>query len=122
MLYCTYQEYSNSGGTVPQAAFDVLCRRASALVDSITWGRAAAHAECSTCHAALADACGQIIDLLAARTAVTGVPGAQSISNDGYSVTFAAGSRSAALRAEAAALLQAALGADPHGLLYRGCC
>ena len=28
MLYCTYDEYQAAGGTVPEAAFGVLCSRA----------------------------------------------------------------------------------------------
>lgn len=27
MLYCTYDEYQAAGGTVPEAAFGVLCSR-----------------------------------------------------------------------------------------------
>lgn len=61
------------------------------------------------------------VDLLAAQLAVGAAPGAQSVSNDGYAVTFAANtSLSAAVRFEAWHVLEAALGSDPHGLLYRG--
>lgn len=123
MLYCTYDEYQAAGGTVPEAAFGVLCSRASRLIDSATFGRAEAHAaECEDCREALADACGQIISLLAAASAAGAVPGAASVSNDGYSVSFSANSSlSAAVRTEAWHVLETALGADPHGLLYRGC-
>ena len=98
------------------------CSRASRLIDSATFGRAESHAaECEDCRQMLADACAQIVDLLAAKLAVGAAPGAQSVSNDGYSVTFAANaSLSAAVRFEAWHVLQNALGADPHGLLYRG--
>lgn len=122
MLYCTYDEYQAAGGTVPEAAFGVLCSRASRLIDSATFGRAETHAaECEDCRQMLADACAQIVDLLAAKLAVGAVPGAASASNDGYAVTFAANtSLSAAVRFEAWNVLEAALGADPHGLLYRG--
>lgn len=122
MNYCTYPEYQEAGGTVPEAAFGVLCSRASRLIDSATFGRAEAHAaECEDCRQMLADACAQIVDLFAAQAAVGAVPGAASASNDGYSVTFAANaSLSAAVRFEAWHVLEAALGADPHGLLYRG--
>ena len=62
-----------------------------------------------------------IIDLLAAQAAVGAAPGAQSVSNDGYAVTFASNaSVSAAVRQEAAEILRTALGSDPHDLLYRG--
>lgn len=91
MLYCTYDEYQAAGGTVSELAFGVLCSRASRLIDSATFGRAEAHAaECEDCRQMLADACAQIVDLLAAQAAVGAVPGAASASNDGYAVTFAA--------------------------------
>ena len=122
MLYCTYDQYAAAGGTVPETAFGVLCSRASRLIEAATFGRAERHAAgCESCRDALADACGQIIGLLAAASAVGTAPGAASVSNDGYSVTFAANaSLSAAVRFEAWHVLQNALGADPHGLLYRG--
>lgn len=122
MLYCTYDQYAAAGGTVPEAAFGVLCSRASRMIDAATFGRAESHAAgCEACREALADACGQIVGLLAAASAAGAVPGAASVSNDGYSVTFAANaSLSAAVRFEAWHVLEAALGADPHGLLYRG--
>ena len=57
MLYCTYDEYQAAGGTVPEAAFLVLCSRASRLIDSATFGRAEAHAAgCEDCRQMLADA------------------------------------------------------------------
>ena len=122
MLYCTYDQYTAAGGTVPESAFGVLCSRASRLIDSATFGRAEGHAAgCEACREALADACAQIVDLLVAQLAVGAAPGAQSVSNDGDAVTFAANtSLSAAVRFEAWHLLEAALGSDPHGLLYRG--
>lgn len=122
MNYCTYPEYQAAGGTVSEQAFGVLCSRASRLIDSATFGRAEAHAaECEDCRQMLADACAQIVDLLAAQAAVGAVPGAASASNDGYSVSFSANSSlSAAMRTEAWHALENALGSDPHGLLYRG--
>ena len=58
MLYCTYDEYLTAGGTVPEAAFGVLCSRASRMIDAATFGRAESHAAgCEACRAALADAC-----------------------------------------------------------------
>lgn len=123
MLYCTYDEYQAAGGTVPEAAFGVLCSRASRLIDSATFGRAEAHAaECGDCRQMLADACAQIVDLFAAQAAVGAAPGAASVSNDGWSVSFSENSSlSAAVRFDAWHVLENALGADPHGLLYRGC-
>lgn len=123
MNYCTYPEYQAAGGTVSELAFGVLCSRASRLIDSATFGRAEAHAaECEDCRQMLADACAQIVDLFAAQAAVGAAPGAASVSNDGYNVNFSANSSlSAAVRTEAWHVLETALGADPHGLLYRGC-
>ena len=121
MLYCTYDQYAAAGGTVPEAAFGVLCSRASRMIDAATFGRAESHAAgCETCREALADACAQIVGLLAAASAVGAVPGASSASNDGWSGTFGTGSVSAATRQEAAEIIRTALGNDPHDLLYRG--
>lgn len=121
MLYCTYDEYLTAGGTVPETTFGVLCSRASRMIDAATFGRAESHAAgCEACRVALADACTQIIGLLAAASAVGAVPGASSASNDGWSVTFGTGSVSAATRQEAAEIIRTALGNDPHDLLYRG--
>lgn len=122
MLYCTYDQYVAAGGTVPETAFSVLCSRASRLIEAATFGRAERHAAgCESCRDALADACGQIINLLAVASAVGTAPGAASVSNDGYSVTFGSNaSVSAAVRQEAAEIIRTALGNDPHDLLYRG--
>lgn len=68
MLYCTYDQYAAAGGTVPEAAFGVLCSRASRMIDAATFGRAESHAAgCEACREALADACTQIIGLLPLR-------------------------------------------------------
>lgn len=122
MLYCTYDQYVAAGGTVPETAFGVLCSRASRLIEAATFGRAERHAAgCESCRDALADACAQIINLLAVASAVSTAPGAASVSNDGYSVTFGSNaSVSAAVRQEAAEIIRTALGNDPHDLLYRG--
>lgn len=122
MLYCTYDQYAAAGGTVPETAFGVLCSRASRMIDAATFGRAESHAAgCESCRDALADACGQIINLLAVASAVGTAPGAASVSNDGYSVTFGSNaSVSAAVRQEAAEIIRTALGNDHHDLLYRG--
>ena len=122
MLYCTYDQYAAAGGTVPETAFGVLCSRASRMIDAATFGRAESHAAgCESCRETLADACCQIIGLLAAAAAVGAVPGASSTSNDGWSVTFGSNaSVTAATRQEAAEIIRTALGNDPHNLLYRG--
>ena len=84
--------------------------------------RAESHAAgCEACGEALADACTQIVGLLAAASAAGAVPGAASVSNDGYSVTFGSNaSVTAAARLEAYEIIRTALGSDPHDLLYRG--
>ena len=57
MLYCTYDQYAAAGGTVPEAAFGVLCSRASRMIDAATFGRAESHAAgCETCREELAGA------------------------------------------------------------------
>jgi hypothetical protein len=123
MNYCTYPEYQAAGGTVSELAFGVLCSRASRLIDSATFGKAEPHAAvCESCRQMLADACAQIVGLLAAASAAGAVPGAASASNDGYSVTFGSNaSVTAAARQEAYEILRTVLGSDPHDLLYRGC-
>lgn len=122
MLYCTYDQYAAAGGTVPEAAFGVLCSRASRMIDAATFGRAEHHAAgCEPCGKHWRTPCGQIISLLAAASAAGAVPGAASVSNDGYSVTFGSNaSVTAAARREAYEIIRTALGSDPHGLLYRG--
>lgn len=121
MLYCTYDQYTAAGGMVPETAFGVLCSRASRMIDAATFGRAESHAAgCEACREALADACTQIIGLLAAASAAGAVPGAASVSNDGYSVTFGSNASVTAARQEAYEIIRTALGSDPHGLLYRG--
>lgn len=122
MLYCTYEQYQTAGGTLDEAAFEPLCARASRLIDRYTFGRAEPHAGgCAVCAALLADACIQIVDAMSAAQSACTVPGASSVSNDGYSVTFASGALSERLAAEAQSVLTNTLGNDPHGLLYRGC-
>ena len=98
------------------------CASGLRLIEAATFGRAERHAAgCESCRDALADACGQIINLLAVASAVGTAPGAASVSNDGYSVTFGSNaSVSAAVRQEAAEIIRTALGNDPHDLLYRG--
>ena len=127
MTYCTYQEYSDSGGTLPEETFNVYAARASRLIDGATFGRAEPHAEtCERCKAALADACVQIVGALVSAASLTSgtcgyAPGVSHVNNDGFEVTFASNSSmSSAIKYEAYCILQSALGNDPHNLLYRG--
>lgn len=128
MIYCTYSEYQAADGQLDEASFGVFAARASRLIDGITFGRAETHvAECDRCRDAIADACVQIIQLLAAaQNAVTAngyAPGVSSVSNDGYAVNYSStGSLTATTQAEAAQIVRCCLGYDPHNLLYRGVC
>lgn len=91
------------------------------MIDAATFGRPRATPPVRGLREALADACTQIVGLLAAASAAGAVPGAASVSNDGYSVTFGSNaSVTAAARLEAYEIIRTALGSDPHDLLYRG--
>ena len=122
MHCCTEDQWSWAGGTVAGTAVGGLCSLASRMIDAATLGRAEHHAAgCEACREALADACTQIIGLLAAASAVGAVPGAASVFNDGYSVTFGSNaSVTAATRQEASEIIRTALGSAPHALPYRG--
>ena len=126
MIYCTYSEYQAAGGNLEAATFNIYAARASRLIDGITFGRAETHVgECDRCRDAIADACVQIIQLLAAaQNAVTAngyAPGVSSVSNDGYAVNYSStSSLTATTQAEAAQIVRCCLGYDPHNLLYRG--
>ena len=128
MIYCTYSEYQAAGGQLDEASFGVFAARASRLIDGNTFGRAETHvAACDRCRDAIADACVQIIQLLAAaQNAVTAngyAPGVSGVSNDGYAVNYSStGSLTATTQSEAAQIVRCCLGYDPHNLLYRGVC
>ena len=126
MLYCTYEQYREAGGTLDEAAFTPLCFRASKLIDRATFGRAEAHTKgCADCAEALAMACASIVQSLeraeAARAATGYAPGVTSVNNDGFAVTFSDGALAEKQAAEAHSILSGCLGHDSHGLLYRGC-
>lgn len=122
MLYCTYEQYQSAGGTLDEEVFSLFCGQASRLIDGLTFGRASAHVKtCADCAEALAEACCQIVRSMEAAQASCAVPGAVSVNNDGYAVSFASGTPAGRLTAEAHGILLCCLGADPHNLLYRGC-
>lgn len=122
MNYCTYDQYTASGGALDKAAFSPLVVRASRLIDRFTFGRAERHvAVCASCAVALADACIQTIDAMNAAQSACTPPGVTSVSNDGVSMTFTSGALAERLAAEGQDILANTLGSDPHGLLYRGC-
>ena len=134
-VYCTWEAYQKTGGTLDQTSFDLWAARASSLIDRMTMGRAKPLLKAfpDPLENQLASACAQITDLLQAnsgalRRAATGITGAAT--TDGYSETYS-GSGSggvfasqSALRAACRDILASALGADPYGLLYQGvgCC
>lgn len=124
MLYCDYDTYSTMGGAMSAEQYGVWGPRASRKIDELTLGRAEGHA--ADLETELAEACGQMADAMlqqskARSRSAGGVLTAAS--NDGYSESYAAVETSG--RASARALydiLSDSLGADPYGLLYRGCC
>lgn len=120
-MYCDFSHYHEQGGTLDGTLFDVWCCRASRKIDQLTYGRASAHAEALSCE--LADACAQIIDLLASRSKAyhAGASGLTAASNDGYSESYRGGAEvSVAVDNACRQILVEALGSDPCGLLYRG--
>lgn len=124
--YCSHEQYAAAGGALPEKDFAPRARRASAIIDRLTYGRAApalAAYPDALCQP-LADACIGIMALLdaadAGRAAAAG--GLASASNDGYSESYLApaAGRGGGIGAAALAVLADALRADPYGLLYAG--
>lgn len=122
MLYCDYDAYTAAGGSMTEQQYGAWGPRASRKIDELTLGRAERHAE--DLAAELADACGQMADAMLrqaqARASCAGGLLA-SASNDGYSETYATGAVAQKAARELYGILSDALGADPKGLLYRGC-
>lgn len=121
--YCSYDDYLNGAFSVsiPIEDYDRWAIKATFLIDSLTHGRASAHAEALSSE--LAYACGQIAEVLrqshaGKMAAVSGLAGA---SNDGYSETYStSGDVTKATNRICYAILEEALGTDPYGLLYAG--
>lgn len=121
--YCEFADYTNGpfAHSLTKQEFDAWATKASYLIDTLTHGRASAHAEALASE--LAYACGQIAEVLkqshvAKMAAAGGLTGA---SNDGYSETYsAAGEVSKNTNRICYAILDEALGTDPYGLLYAG--
>lgn len=125
MLYCDYATYQAQGGTKTEAEFPIWARRASAMIDRLTYGRAKYYASDDEVSAQLADACCQIIDLLgsAADVRTRGYGLASAATTDGYSETFLdAAQLTRRTEADAFYILRDALGADTNGLCYLGVC
>lgn len=120
MLYCDYETYCKGSGVLSLDDFSVWCPRASRAIDRLTYGRAECHA--TELAAELADACGQIADLMQTqRQVVSGSIGLASVSNDGYSESYTDPVQAAqSLDGLCRRILADALGADRYGLLYAG--
>ena len=117
MDYCV----SSTSTLLPETEAQRWTGRASRLIDRLTLGRAAAHAE--ALQEELDDACIQIAELLylQSQAQVNSRGGLLSgANNDGYSESYATGTAATGHAAQARAVLAAALGADEYGLLYRG--
>ncbi len=121
MVYCDYTTYQAAGGTMSEDQFRIWAKRASRLIDRLTYGRASRHAEVLSSE--LADACAQISDILleqgdAEKAAVRGV---SSASNDGYSESyFETGTVAKSSSRTCRRILEDTLGSDPYNLLYAG--
>lgn len=125
MLYCSYAAYRLAGGGMTCDQYALWGPRASARIDRLTLGRAAAAlaAHPEELAGPLADACGQIADLLAAaQTAQSrAANGLTAAGTDGYTETYGAAHTAAGAAAAACrSALADALGADPFNLLYQG--
>ena len=101
MKHLTYDEYIIMGGAVSDAAFPMLEARANRLVDTLTHGRLADENPLRT---AVKYCLMQLIDAAAADSAINGGTGREvsSMSNDGVSVTFVAGTEAARAGSSAA--------------------
>ncbi len=122
MVYCTYDEYQAMGGAMAEEDFSLWAARASRKIDQLTLGRAPRYAQQQKDE--LAEACGQMADILRNAQAVRVSSGAlASASNDGYSESYRSPEETekACQRALYRALSDA-LGTDPYNLLYQGVC
>ncbi|MBE5807641.1 MAG: hypothetical protein E7317_04800 [Clostridiales bacterium] len=126
MEHLSYEAYVSLGGSVPEARFSMLERRANRIVDAMTHGRLADE---SPLRDAVACCIAQLVDAQAADEALSGGTGREvmSMSNDGVSMTFVAGTEAARARSSAsarnAAIVRDWLGAESTGgvmLLYAG--
>lgn len=121
--YCSYNDYYDGpfNNSIPAEEVDRWVTKATFLIDSLTHGRASAHAEALSSE--LAYACGQIAEILHQSHAgkIAAVSGLAGASNDGYSETYSAsGDVTKATNRICYAILEEALGTDPYGLLYAG--
>ncbi len=89
--YADYTYYSGTflGTAITQSAFPALALRASAVIDEITFGRAATDTDNET---AIQNATCAVAEELQRQDAASGVDGIQSESQGRYSVSYAKGS------------------------------
>lgn len=121
MVYCDYVSYTEAGGTMSCEQFAIWSKRASRLIDRLTYGRASRYAEALSSE--LADACAQIADILLEQSGAekAAVRGVSSASNDGYSESyFDTGTVAKSASRACRRILEDALGNDPYNLLYAG--
>lgn len=112
MAYADYEYYCNTyKGTMQQPDFERLCRRASAYLDMVTFGRVS-HAPNSLAER-IQNACCAVADAMY-RQECGGV--VVSASNDGYSETYATDTRNPDERLYAVVMQYLGI----TGLLYRG--
>ena len=119
-MYCLFDYYRATGGSMTDEQFAVYGPRAARRIDDLTQGRAARFAdamadELAQANAAMADL------LLAASERCGAAAGLTGFSNDGYSEQYAdAKTARRALNAALTDALREALGSDPCGLLWQG--
>lgn len=114
MVYADFADYSKYGGTMPEADYRRLSRKASAFLDKVTFDRIAAGQPEAVMEKVRA-ACCAVADAYLLNEQGGGVA---AETNDGVSVTYVAGvgSKTDAQRLREAAALYLA----HTGLLYRG--
>ena len=90
MEHLTYDEYMEMGGAAEPAAFSMLEVKANRLVDALTHGRLAGE---TPLRQTVKYCLMQLVDAMAADAAMDGGSGREvaAVSNDGVSVSYAAG-------------------------------
>lgn len=89
MAYVNYEFYASYSDKVPQEVFDRLAYKASRFIDKVTFGRAKAVTDEETLEAIKYAACEMCDCLHTGECRRVEGREVESVSNDGYSVTFA---------------------------------
>lgn len=113
-MYLTYADYESMGGTLKQAVFQRLEFKARSLVDTRTFGRLKGLTEAPEAVKRL------IFELVAVSEADIAGGAVTSVSNDGYSETYAVVNNEEKALNLIAAYLSTERTADGTPLLYRG--